>query len=59
MADEATGGGGTPTPPETPVAAPADAAPVVFHVAGNAADGDMSQFGDHVYARGFVRAGRQ
>ena len=35
--------------------APADAAPVVFHVAANAADGDMSQFGDYVYARGFVR----
>ena len=35
--------------------APADAAPVVFHVAANAGDGDQSQFGDYVYARGFVR----
>lgn len=39
--------------------APEDAAPVVFHVAANAADGDASQFGDYVYARGFVRAGRR
>jgi hypothetical protein len=29
--------------------APAAGAPVVFHLAGNAADGDESQFGDHVY----------
>ena len=39
--------------------APAAAAPVVFHVAANAGDGDASQFGDYVYAKGFVRAGKK
>lgn len=37
--------------------APAERAPVVFHVSANAANGDGSMFDDYVYARGFVRAG--